>query len=172
MASFDEAYAATEKNEGGYANHKVDTGGETYRGIARKHWPGWAGWEIVDALKSKPGFPKSLASNEKLQELVKDFFRRNFWSYWLDQFQSQSIASWVYDKRVNMGTETAVKLLQRALGITADGHLGSGTLNAVNSADPEKLREKLREQAKTYYLAIVERDPSQKVFLNGWIARA
>jgi hypothetical protein len=52
MASnYKEAYKATCKFEGGYANDKNDTGGETYKGIARNYWPKWAGWKTVDASK-------------------------------------------------------------------------------------------------------------------------
>ena len=39
------------KHEGGYANVSGDLGGETYRGISRKNFPSWNGWEIVDEKK-------------------------------------------------------------------------------------------------------------------------
>lgn len=44
MADFNEAFAATSMDEGGYANHCNDNGGETYAGISRKFWPGRNGW--------------------------------------------------------------------------------------------------------------------------------
>ena len=49
--SFDNAFAHTQTNEGGYANNKADLGGETYAGISRKYHPKWSGWAIVDELK-------------------------------------------------------------------------------------------------------------------------
>ncbi len=38
-------------HEGGYANHPSDKGGETYRGITRKHNPNWEGWAFIDEVK-------------------------------------------------------------------------------------------------------------------------
>lgn len=171
MADFNEAFAATGKNEGGYANHPNDKGGETYTGISRKFWPGWNGWEIVDSYKTKTGFPKNLSGDSELQNRVKDFYRRNFWSHLFDDIKSQIIANWLYDKRVNCGQEMGVKLLQRAVGVTDDGKFGYVTLNAVNTTDPKTLREKLREVATTYYLNIVKHDSAQSVFLDGWLKR-
>jgi len=54
------------KSEGGHANDPDDGGGETYRGIARKFWPQWAGWKIIDAAKMLSNFPKCLSANTKL----------------------------------------------------------------------------------------------------------
>ena len=62
MAQFEPAFEKTMKFEGGYANNPADRGGETYRGIARKIWPGWNGWPLVDAAKQKAGFPGNLAA--------------------------------------------------------------------------------------------------------------
>ena len=57
MASFKAQYNELIKREGNYHSGviggKVDKGGETYRGIARKYNPDWAGWKIIDSLKSK-----------------------------------------------------------------------------------------------------------------------
>lgn len=170
MADFATAYAKTMKHEGGYAHNKDDRGGETYKGIARRHWPGWKGWEIVDALKSKPGFPQNLAGNELLQAHVESFYKRNFWSGWYDQMDSQELAERVFDRAVNCGVRQAHKMLQRAAGVADDGVFGYGTLNAVNSAGPE-LIERFREESKAFYTALAERDSSQKQFLKGWHSR-
>ena len=56
MANFQQAFQHTAAAEGGYSNNPKDKGGETYRGIARKYWPDWAGWIIVDEYKrNMPG---------------------------------------------------------------------------------------------------------------------
>ena len=37
------AFANTMIHEGGYSVDPGDSGGETYMGISRHHWPDWAG---------------------------------------------------------------------------------------------------------------------------------
>lgn len=172
MAEFDPAYAKTMRHEGGYANNPADRGGETYKGIARNFWRGWKGWPLVDAAKAKPGFPKSLASDATLQQLVADFYRRNFWAPWMGGIESQDLADWVFDKAVNMGITQAVKLLQRAAGVAADGQVGPKTMAAIQAADQSQLLESCREQARTFYRQLADNNPSQRQFLKGWLARA
>ena len=48
MAIFNSAFQITMGNEGGYANNPADSGGETYKGIAKNYWPNWEGWTAVD----------------------------------------------------------------------------------------------------------------------------
>jgi lysozyme family protein len=43
MASFQQADALTSQIKGGYANNKLNRGGETYTGVARNFWPKRAG---------------------------------------------------------------------------------------------------------------------------------
>ena len=50
MADFNQAFDITMGHEGGYANNKLDTGGETYRGVSRNNWPDWEGWRLIDRL--------------------------------------------------------------------------------------------------------------------------
>lgn len=171
MAEFDAAYRETMANEGGYSNDPLDRGGETYRGISRRNWPGWEGWEIVDALKKKPGFPGTLKANAKLQELVKKFYRFNFWTPFLDQMP-QPVANWLFDKGVNMGIRQANKLLQRAVGVEPDGMIGPKTLAAIKSENPNNLVSRCRDEAKRFYRSLVAQDQSQERFLKGWLARA
>ena len=172
MADFQAAFNATMKNEGGYANNPADHGGETYKGIARNFWRGWEGWARIDAARGKPGFPKSLASDTKLQSLVAEFYQRNFWTPWMSEITSQAAAEWVFDKGVNMGLVQAVKLLQRAAGVTADGQVGPKTLTAINASDPAQFLEACREQARAFYTHLAEINPGQRQFLKGWLARA
>lgn len=175
MADFETAYLLTMGHEGGYANNPADRGGETYRGIARKFWPGWSGWKLVDAAKQQLNFPRSLGENLPLQAQVKAFYRNAFWPQYLADMTNQALANWLFDKSVNMGPAQAVKLLQRALGITDDGKFGPKTAAAVAAGltrDDADLLDACRAQARAFYTALAERDPSQRQFLKGWLARA
>lgn len=172
MADFDQAYEKTMKHEGGYANNPADRGGETYRGIARKFWPGWPGWPLVDKAKQKPNFPRRLSDDAELQKLVKAFYFANFWPHYVAEIKEQAVAEWLFDKSVNMGLVQAIKLIQRAAEVADDGRFGPRTAIAINNADPVDLVEKCREQARIFYRGLVEKNPGQAQFLKGWLARA
>src|SRR5690606_35935067 len=113
MANFELAYAKTNANEGGYANDPIDRGGETYKGIARNHWPNWHGWVIIDKIKKLHGtgvakIDRMAAQDSTLQRLVELFFKERFWDvHGLDNILHQRIAEEMYDTGVNMGADIA-----------------------------------------------------------------
>lgn len=177
MAQFKPAYVITLGHEGGYVNDPVDRGGETYKGIARKFWPDWKGWALIDDLKPKPGFPFSLNRHSDLQELVQDFYEEHFWdALQLDRMIHQSVANELFDTAVNQGTGTAAKYLQKALNLlgnrlAVDGKVGPITLAAANAAPQNRLFNLINILQAERYLNIVRNDPSQLRFLNGWVKR-
>lgn len=173
MADFETAFGPMLEHEGfpGYVNDPYDSGGETVAGISRKNWPGAKVWPLVDTCKSRPGFPGNLKQQTDLLPLVKDFYRRNFWHRSFDDME-QPLASWLFDKRVNMGLAQPIKFLQRALGTDDDGILGPQTLFLANThPNPAGLLEQCREQARAFYRGLVEKNPTQAKFLKGWLAR-
>lgn len=175
MALFEPAFEATMKFEGGYANDPHDHGGETYRGISRKNWPGWDGWPDIDRMKTQPGFPACLDHNADLQGRIKDFYHDNFWTPVMADRTDQELANWLFDKAVNMGVSRAYKLLQQALYLDADGVIGPQTKAMLAAAElwsSADLLEKCREQARRFYTKLALKDPSQKRFLRGWLSRA
>lgn len=72
-----------------------------------------------------------------------------------------------FDTAVNMGVATAIKLLQEAAGIDADGVFGPATLmkSDMVSAEGYLLHRLLQ------YNRIIDNDPSQLVFRKGWTNR-
>lgn len=177
MANFEKAYKRLGPNEGGYANHPNDRGGETWKGIARNFWPRWAGWVVVDGYKKESEFPKMLHHDQYLEELVQDFYKQNFWNTLnLDKLESQWVAENVFDAAVNCGTDTGAKFLQRAVneldgGLVVDGKIGPLSLNAANSIDEETLVNEYVDIRLEYHRKIVERNPNQLVFYAGWKKR-
>ena len=131
MAEFEQAFSVMIKNEGfpGYVNDPHDRGGETVAGISRKNWPGASVWPLIDAMKAKPDFPNNLKKSAELMPLVKDFYRRNFWHTDFVSLKSQELATWLFDKRVNMGLKRPIKFLQEALGVDVDGIFGERIRN-------------------------------------------
>lgn len=178
MANFNEAYSLVIRHEGGYANDPNDLGGETYRGISRKYNPTWAGWQIVDKVKSERPIKTNEVINEvNLKVLVKQLYKQKYWDrVYGDRIKSQEVANIFFDFFV-MTMRGSVKTMQAALNKTGkkvaiDGAMGPNTLAAINSADPASLHNWFKLLRADYHRKRVEKDPSQAKFLKGWLARA
>jgi len=163
MDHFNEAFARTMSEEGGYTFDRMDPGGETYMGISRVYWPGWEGWGIIDDSVEEGMIPEFAMSD--LAPLVFDFHRTNYWN----RIQgdkvariSSEVAYELFDTAVNMDVPDAVKFLQVALNmqrvatrafpkLVVDGLLGLNTLTALER-----------------YLATQPGDPewNEKILLN------
>ena len=134
MANFDIAYKRTCKFEGGWVNDDADSGKETYKGISRAANPKWVGWVIIDQYKKKSNFPKNLDSDVKLQELVKQCYRNNYWNnVWGDKINHQDVANDLYDTAVNMGVATSIKLVERQFKMKETGKMSKNLLDKLNS---------------------------------------
>lgn len=122
MANYKEAISKVLKHEGGYVNDPADKGGETYKGISRKNWGSWGGWINIDGAKKRSNFPQSLYSNVLLNNMVVDFYQRNFWEpIGGDSIKDQSIANILMDAAVLEGIKPAVKRAQKIVGISQTG---------------------------------------------------
>lgn len=180
MTNFNEAYAITMNNEGGYADDPNDHGGETWRGIARNFWPSWQGWPIVDHIKSQApdSLNQALAANGKLQQLVLAFYQTEFWDcISLTALECQQIANQLFDIAVNMGTGTAAKMLQEGINtltnnsLTVDEKVGPLTIAAANKLNAEDLYNSINVLRKDRYEQIIANNPSQAEFRNSWFSR-
>ena len=168
--------------EGGYVNDKADKGGETYKGISRVHWPEWGGWSIIDEYKQIGGeFHKLIDGNPEVQRMVYQFYYQNFMRPF-DQIKHYAISEELFDTAVNMGVGTAAKFLQQALNLMnrngdiykdlkVDGDIGPATIAAYKKADTDVLLKVLNGLQFERYHSIVERDPKQERFFNGWMKR-
>lgn len=184
MADFKAAYAKTMKIEGGYAADKDDSGGETWKGIARNYHPNWAGWAIVDSFKNKTGFEANLYASQTLQRLVLEFYKKEFWDVMrLDELYHQYIAEEMFDTGVNMNHIIAVEFLQRSLNSTnrngkeypdviVDGRVGPKTIAAMNNhPKPINVLKLLNCQQGVRYMDIARHNPVQEKFMNSWLSR-
>jgi type VI secretion system secreted protein VgrG len=175
--------------EGGYANVKGDSGGETFRGISRRNWPKWSGWPLIDRAKADgyrtaKAINAAFADNSGMRDLVACFYHEHFWSPWARYKWPSRLTAKVFDTGVNVGTGGAARILQNALNslkpavrLKVDGALGPLTLDALDLAlnAPNGLNRVLAAYADAqadYYRAIVRRKPSQAKFLTGWLRRA
>lgn len=180
MANFNEAFDITMGHEGGYSNDSHDTGGETYKGIARNYHPHWSGWNLID--DTKPNI-----SHKDLDQYVRDFYEDKFWDInRLDDFDSQDIANEIFDTGVNMGISRAAKFLQESLNylnrngslfddLVEDGNIGPATLSALNEilshGDEEILLVMLNVCQGRHYMEYMKKSPTQERFARGWFSR-
>lgn len=189
MATIESAFRITAGHEGLYANNPRDTGGETYSGVARKKWPNWQGWPIIDAIKKRVGTdPKAInreaVKDTTLSKHIKDFYFINFWMpNRLGELNSQAIANELYDTGVNMGTGRAAMFLQEALNLTnnngvsypnieVDGKIGPITLKFANQHPRTELLLKVLNMLQgEFYLKIMRSNPTQEGFANSWFSR-
>lgn len=147
----------TLRKEGGYVDDPVDKGGETKFGISKRAWPNVdvANLTIWGAFR-----------------IYKDWYARPLRVHEMDNIR---IAWKIFDVGVNAGLVRAAKLTQESLGMAPgdiDGIIGPRTLRAVNSTDEATFFMHFIPLLERFYEGIVERDPSQRKFLNGWLARA
>lgn len=136
----------------GYVNIPADRGGETKYGIAKNANPD------VDI------------TNLNLDETMS-IYQDSYWQRGSCDQLSYPLSLMHFDACVNHGIRRANKFLQRALGVTEDGQVGPQTLQAVNSSDQQQLIQQLSQIRTDFYNAIVNRDPSQQIFLAGWLRR-
>ena len=148
------------KWEGGFSNNPADKGGATNRGVT------------LATFRKFFGADKGVDDLKRMTDCQWCQVMRSYWNnVKADQIRSQSIADLFVDWHINAGTN-AIKRVQRMFGIKADGIVGKVTLSYLNSPNAETIFYRLRDERENYYLDIVKADPSQRVFLNGWLRRA
>ena len=156
MSRFDDCFDIVVGNEGGYVNDKADHGGATKFGITESvaKASGYAG--------EMRNFPISQA---------KLIYASGYWKPCHCDLIGAPLDLVVFDTAINCGAHAAVKMLQQALGVEADGAWGEETLHAVKTshlAGAALMMLNIREQ---FYRKLADRDATQERFLRGWLNR-
>jgi hypothetical protein len=151
----------TLKWEGGYVNHPNDHGGATNKGIIQS--------EYDDYRLDKHSPPRSVKEIEDSE--VMDIYWHRYWEPSHAELMTSPLAVVHFDTAVNFGVTGAVKFLQEALNLTADGIFGPATLSALQRKNNKDLALEIVEGRKAYRHLRVKKDPTQKVFLEGWLNR-
>ena len=174
--AFAEILEKTLAHEGEYVNDPIDRGGETYKGIARRHHPDWEGWAIIDENKGPDGVPDEqvLEADDNLLAEVAMFYHDNFWSPSRADKLPDEIQGEYFDMCVNFGQRGGCRILQRAANlyrddaIEEDGYIGPNTIAA---AQPVRI-EVLKACRVARYVELVDGNKTQIRFLRGWYRRA
>lgn len=161
---FETAFKYTLKNEGGFSNVTHDRGGATRFGITMSTASRW--FKRPVSVKEMENFPL---------ETAKEIYHAWYWlPLNLDAIDSPSVATCIYDVGVVSGVRTSAKLAQKACNapLVIDGHFGPKTIATINSLDEQGFILSFEKVVTERFYAIVERTPSQKKFLRGWLRRA
>lgn len=145
---FDTAFERLLGHEGGYVNDPRDPGGETKFGISKRSYPG----EDIAGLTL---------------ERAKLIARRDFWGPAGCDSVPHSVKFDLFDTAYNSSPKWAIKFLQRAVGEVDDGVMGSRTLLALQSMDPERLQARFNGWRLDYLNDL----PTWPSFGRGWAQR-
>lgn len=165
MAYYGKLIPIIKKWEGGYSSDPRDKGngatGCTNSGVT------------LTTYRSYYGSTKTCVDLKKMtNEQWENIFKRGFWDRWkADEIKNQSIANLLVDWVWASGIY-GIKYPQQVLKTTIDGIVGKNTLAAINNyPNQEALFKLLWNRRKKHFEDIVKRNPSQRIFLRGWLGR-
>jgi len=169
--------------EGGFSNHPLDKGGPTMMGVTLQ--------TLINASKVAMAYHFAVSFDkdgdgdvdiDDLRKLSRSDVREiaKVLKFYVPAFEQMDplLAVKTFDLGYNCGPKVGRIMLQTAITacsgvhLTLDGDLGPTTLSTLHLCTPEQVYTNLVQVAKIHYNAIVARDPTQKVFLNGWLRRA
>jgi hypothetical protein len=154
---FDRCVTVTLAQEGGFSQSAADSGGATNLGITRATLENWRG---------RP------ASVEDVRALTRteavEIYRSDYWLPARCADLPPGVDLMVFDCGVNSGPRTAVKMLQKAIGVIDDGSVGPKTLLALKHVDDHKA---LINQLSAVRLAFCQSLPNYDLFGAGWTNR-
>jgi len=149
------------RREGGYVDHPADRGGPTRYGITLATLADWRNRKVTDEDV------KNISETE-----AREIYRQRYLiAPGLHKIQDEKVKALAVDCAVNHGPRNAVKMLQEAAHVFADGVLGPKTEYAVNRMDASALYRRLCAERAKFYGRLITKDPSQAVFAAGWMNR-
>ena len=154
--NFEQCLALVLRHEGGYVNNPKDPGGMTNLGVTKKVWEEYVGHTVDEAAMRALG-PQDVAP----------LYKKNYW----DKIKGDQLPAGVdyacFDLAVNSGVGRAAKILQKAVGVSADGVIGPATLDAAASSDVRNLATEICDLR----LAFLQSLPTFDTFGKGWTRR-
>jgi lysozyme family protein len=152
-SSYDESLRRLLLHEGGYTNHPADPGGPTNFGIT-----------IYDYRKYvKPNATATDVRAMRVEE-AKAIYRAKYWDAQRCDELPAGVDYAVFDYGVNSGIGRSKKVLQRVVGVAADGIFGDETMKAVRTRLPSKIIIDICDER----LRFLKRLRTWPIFGKGW----
>lgn len=137
--------------EGGLVDDPRDPGGLTKFGISLAAYPKLGRQGIMELTLEK----------------ARAIYRRDFWDAARCSELPAALRLVVFDAAINQGAKTAIRILQKVLGVTVDGMIGPQTLGAAGKADCEQLVVDFMAERAERYAGLA----TFKTFGRGWMRR-
>lgn len=147
MAGYNEAFDRVMGHEGGYVNTPRDPGGETNWGISKRSYP-----------------------NVDIANLTRDGAKAIYFTdFWIPcgQFLDDGVQYQMFDAAVNHGMQTAIRMLQRAVGVADDGHWGPHSQSQYDSMEEHDVIFRFLAERLEYMAKLLRFD----TFGRGWSKR-
>jgi peptidoglycan hydrolase-like protein with peptidoglycan-binding domain len=158
---FSEALRFSLRWEGGYVDHPSDPGGETNKGVTISTY---------NAYRRRKGVTSQSVRYITDAE-VHEIYREMYWKSSQCDLKVRPLAIVHFDTAVNFGVGGSTLFLQEVLGVTADGAYGPGTRAALARANNAQTAKRYCQARIDYRYRRVNQNPSQRVFLAGWLNR-
>lgn len=142
---WESAFDLLMQNEGGYVNDPHDAGGETKYGI------------------SKASYPNEDIANLTL-ERAQQIYKRDYWNRCKCDQLPDALSVAVFDFAVNSGVNRAIRFLQMALRVKADGIIGNQTIGAANRLNPRQVLAEYMDRR----LIFLMKQPNWRRYGRGW----
>ena len=154
--NFEKSLDLVLKSEGGFVNHPSDPGGMTNLGVTKTVWEEWVGHPVDEKIM------RNLTA-----EYVAPMYKKKYWDSCGCDNLAKGLDYIVFDFAVNAGPGRAIKTLQQALGVSADGVIGQGTMGAVIASNPHDLIDKYTQAKEAFYKSL----STFPTFGAGWLRR-
>jgi len=149
---FNTAFDLLITHEGGFSNHPDDPGGATMYGVT----------EAVARANGYTGHMRDFTLDQ-----AKAIYRKQYWDACQCDALPDPIRYPLFDAAVNSGPGQAIKWLQSAAGVKADGAMGPVTKHAVAVAPTMLLRQQMIGK-RLRFMTELKNWPS---FSKGWARR-
>lgn len=163
-ANWQQAFEQMLASEGLFTDDEKDKGnklpdgrkGSTMLGVTQYNWEAHVGHQVT---------------HDDMRQLtaadVEPLYKQKYWDIVRADELPSGIDYLIFDMGVNAGPNCSVRLLQTAVGVTADGKLGPMTMAAVQAADPVELIENFSAAKEAFYRSLDD----FPVYGNGWLSR-
>lgn len=153
--NFRPSLAAVLKSEGGNDDDPADHGGRTSRGITQREYDAWRREQHLVELDVWK------APQSEIEIIYHD-------EYWNPNCDLLPIGAdfLLFNMNVNAGPTRGAIILQRALGVAADGRIGPITREAIRKAEPRGLISAYSNVSRAFYLGL-----HQPKYTKGWLNR-